>query len=100
MIDKERYRLEICRLTAKGVLESGNVADVEGHHRIRPARLEESRHVFRRDRVARLRPSILAGVAKIRNHGGDPLGAGVLQRPDEEEQATDLVVGALLGVSV
>ena len=99
MVDKERDRFEIRRLTAKGVLESGEVVDVEGYHGIRAACLEEPRHVFCRDRVTRLRAPILAGVAKIRNHSGDPLGTRVLQRADEEEQATELVVRALLGVS-
>src|SRR6516225_1372050 len=100
VLDKERYRLEIGRRTAKGVLEGGHVVDVKGHHHVRSAGLEEPRNVFGRDRVTRLRPPVLAGVAKVRDDSRYPLGAGVFQRPDEEQQTAELVVWALFGIPI
>src|SRR6516162_1184635 len=100
VLDKERYRLEIGRRAAEGVLESGHVVDVEGHHRVRSAGLKEPCNIFGRDRVARLRPPVLAGVAKVRNDCRYALGAGVFQRPDEEQQTAELVVWTLRGIAI
>ena len=97
MINKKRDRLEIGNRAAKRVLKSGDIVDVEGDHRIGPAGLEHLRHVFRRDRVARLRAPILPGIAKIGDNGGDALGTSILQRADEEQQSGEFVVGALIG---
>ena len=100
MLDKERLRLEVGRGTAEGILEGRQIVDVEGHHRVCPARLEEPGHVFGRDRIARLGPPVLAGVAKIRNDRRHPLGAGVLERADKKQQPAQLVVRALLGIAI
>src|SRR6516162_11624032 len=100
MIDKKRYRLEIGNRAAKRVLEGGHIVDVERDDRIGPAGFEHLRHVFGRDRIARLRAPVLAGVAKVGDNGGDALGASILQGADEEQQSTELVVGALLSVAV
>ena len=95
MIDKERCRLEVGHRAAVGVLESGDIVDVEREHRIGSGCLKHLRHVFCRDRIARLRAPVLAGVAKIGDDGGDALGAGILECPDEEKQSAELVIGAL-----
>jgi hypothetical protein len=100
VLDKERYRLEIGRRAVKSVLEGGHIVDVEGHHRVRSTGLEEPCHIFGRDRVAGLRPPVLAGVAKVGDDCRYALGAGVFQRADEEQQAAELVVWALLGIPV
>jgi hypothetical protein len=100
MIDKQRDGFEIGRGTAKRVLESSKVVDVEGDHPVHSARLEEPRHVLCRDRITRLRAPVLARIAKVGHHGGDALGTGVLQSPDEKQQAAELIIWALLGVPV
>src|SRR6516162_1590433 len=64
---------------------------------IRSAGLEEAGDVFGRDRVARLRPPILAGIAKVRDDCCYAFGAGVFQGPDKEQQT---VIWALFCVAI
>jgi hypothetical protein len=70
-----------------------------GHDRVRAASFEQSWQVFRRNWIARLGVPVLPGVAEIGYHRGDALRAGVLQRPDKEQQAHELVVGRLPGIA-
>ena len=100
MFHKKRQRFEIGGWTAERVLEGGKVVDVDGHHRVSPTTLKKARHVFGGHRVARLRPPILAGIAEIWNHRGYPLRTGILQRADEKKEPAELVVRALLGITV
>ncbi len=100
MFDKHRYRFEIRRRAAEGILEGGEIMDIHGHNRVGAASLEEPGHVFRRDRVARLGAPVLARIAEIGDDRGHPLGAGVLERADEKQQPAEFVVRALLGVAV
>src|SRR6516164_260320 len=100
VLDKEGYRLEIGRRTTKSVLERRHIVDVEGHHRIGSTCLEEARDIFGGDRVAGLRPSVLAGVAKVRDDCRYALRTSVFQRSDKEEQTAKFIVGALFAIAI
>src|SRR5262249_54171504 len=87
-------------LAAEGVFERRGIVDFDRHYRIAADRLEQTGHVAGRDRIPRLGAPVLARVAEIGRDGRDARGAGIFERADEEQQPTELVVGAFGGAAV
>ena len=94
IIDEQRRAGERDGAAAKGVLECHRVVNFERDDAVGPDRLEHSGNVAGGDRIVRLGATILARIAKVRHDRRDASGARVLERPDEEQQPAELVVGA------
>src|ERR1019366_5234245 len=84
----------------KCVLERRRVVDLHGHHPIGADCLEEFSYITGVDRIARLRAAVLTGIAEIGNDRSYARRRCVLKGGDEEQQAAELVVGALAPITV
>ncbi len=81
-------------LATECVFEGRRVMHFQSRDTIGADSFEQTGQVASRYGVMRFGAAILARVAKIGHERRDPCGAGVLQRTDEEEQSTKLIVGA------
>ncbi len=100
VLREQIVRAQVLRASAKRVLEGGQAVDLERDDGPRTQRLEQLRHVAGRDGIAGLGPPLLARVAEEGNDGRHVRRGRVHQRAEEEQQADQLVVHALLGVPV
>src|SRR6516162_2267590 len=98
--DQERRSAQRNRGATKGVFKSRLIMNFERDYSIDAGSLEQCRQVTNGDGVLGLGPPILPRIAKIGHHRRDPGCAGILQGADEEQQAAQLVVWALLRSAV
>ena len=92
IIDEQRRGGQRDGAAAERVLECDRVMDLERDDAIGPHRLEHARDVAGGDRIARLGATIFSRITEIWHDGRDTGGAGILQRPDEEQEPAELVV--------
>ena len=88
---EDRLRVERRGAATKGVLKRREIVNVDYNDSIGSDRFEHLRDITRRHRITRLCLTVLARVAKIGNHRRNTSGAGILERSDKEQQATELV---------
>jgi hypothetical protein len=82
------------------VLKGRKVVDVQRNGMIDAHGLEQGRYIPCRYGVSGLTLAILPRIAQIGNHGCDTGGRCVTQRAEEEQQTTQLVVDALMGIAI
>ena len=78
---------------AEGVLERDRIVNLERDDAIRPHRFEHAGDVTGGHRIVRLGATILSRITEVWHDGRDTGGACVLERPDEEQEPAELVVG-------
>ncbi len=76
----------------EGILKNGKVVYVHCEDAVDPHGLEQSSHVAGGDRSAGTGLAVFALVAEVRNNRRHALGRGVVQGPEHEEEAAQLVV--------
>ena len=98
VLREEGGRLDMHGRAAKGVLESGEIMHVEGHHSVDLDRFEQLGDVACRERIARRGAAVLARIGQIGHARGDAARAAIFQRIDEKQQLTEPVIGGSHGV--
>ena len=71
--------------------------EIHGQHAVSAGAGDHVGHQLGRDRGAGPGLAVLPGIAEIRDHRGDALGGGPLQRVDDDEQFHQVVVGGERG---
>ena len=82
---------------SEGVLEGDRIVHLERDDHVRAHGFEHAGDVSRRHRIVGLGAAVFARIAQVRHDSRDTRGTGVLERPDEEQQPAELVVGAQVG---
>jgi len=88
------------RAAAEGILERDRIVHVERHDPVGSDAFEQICEIARGHRIARLGAPVLARIAEIGRHRRYPRGARVFERADEEQEAAQLVGGALQGTAM
>lgn len=70
---------------------------IHSQHAICAGRHDHIGHQLCRNRVSRLGLPVLAGIAEIGNHGGDPAGRGALERVDHHQHFHQVVIYGVAG---
>ena len=100
MRGEQRRDFDVHGRAAERVLERRDVMHFDRHDAIDPDRVEHRSDIARGDGVVGLGAPVLAGIAEIRDDGGDASGTRVFQRAAEEQHAAELVVAAGAVVAV
>src|SRR6476620_3779490 len=100
MRGEQRRALDVNGRAAKGILEGGNVMNLDADHSVNADRLEERRDVASGDRIERLGAPVLAGIAKVGHHCTNAARTSIAQGAAKEKQAAQLIVCALPVVPV
>jgi hypothetical protein len=99
-VGQQRTRHDVHRRNAEGIVEGARIVDVDRRHPARTAGFQQPCHMPRGHRIAGRAPPVLTRVAEVGYDSRHTRGTGVDGRGDEEQQAQQFFVGALLRVAV
>jgi hypothetical protein len=87
-----RCAIEVVRRYIEEALDLPGV-EIHGKHAVGAGGDDQIGDQLGRDRRPRPGLPVLPGIAEIRDHGGDPLRRGAVQRVDADQQLHEVVVG-------